>query len=511
MKNNRNFLIVLSLILMTFAFNFSFVSAVTCTDSDGGKDYFVKGTTVLWEDDNVTSRFTFTDSCESNDTLRENYCRLGKDGIITTYLTRYLCPNGCTDGACNAPSIFKEQVKCIFDNSNEMQKCYTSDGNFGCSGVGTCVAVVSGNKGEKLTWKSTCEGVASSLIDGDNEYAQFSCASNPKPELVKEQVKCVFDNSNEVQSCFAGDGKFVCSGTGTCVADVSGEKGKKLYWLSTCEGEAYTIIDGDNEYAEFKCVPPINETPTMVKEQVKCIFKNAKTDQKCYTAEDNPRFYCMGTDTCVADVNGKKGEKLTWKSTCGGYAYTITDGDNEYVEFNCLPEGNTTSEMISGKGFRYAYWQCYNGEEQKQGSESSCKFSETWQSYAKDFCQDKCYKDGSKCGVSSFSVTEECYVDYEKPEAVFLPSVEESNISIDSLVCKDSCPLDGKCYHFGYRKSGNFCSDTGSFVKQLEDDKVCENNFECSSNVCVSGRCVSDSLIQKILNWFKRLFGADLF
>jgi hypothetical protein len=430
MKSNRNFFIVLSLILMTFALSSTLVSAVTCTDSDGGKDYYVKGTTILWEDDNITSRFTFTDSCESNDALRENYCRIGEDGLPTTYLTGYLCPNGCTDGACNAPSIFKEQVKCVFDNSNEMQKCYTSDGNFGCSGVGTCVA------------------------------------------------------------------------------DVSGEKGKKLYWLSTCEGDAYTVIDGDNEYAEFKCFPPIVETPVLVKEQVKCIFKNAKTDQKCYIAEDDPRFYCIGTDTCTVDVNGKKGEKLTWKSTCGGYAYTITDGDNEYVEFDCVPEGNTTIEAIGGIGFKYAYWKCYNGEEQNLGGESSCKFSETWQNHAEESCRDKCNKDGSKCGVSSFSVTEECYADYEKPEGGFLPSVNEGENSTltDSLICKDSCPLDGKCYPFGYRKSNNFCSDTGSFVEQLEGDKVCENNFECSSNVCVSGTCVSEGLLQKILNWFKNLF-----
>jgi hypothetical protein len=494
---------------MTFALSSTLVSAVTCTDSDGGKDYYVKGTTILWEDDNITSRFTFTDSCESNDALRENYCRIGEDGLPTTYLTGYLCPNGCTDGACNAPSIFKEQVKCVFDNSNEMQKCYTSDGNFGCSGVGTCVADVSGEKGKKITWKSSCEGYATTILDGENEYAQFTCASNPEtPVLVKEQVKCIFDNSVDSQSCFAGDGKFICSGVGTCVADVSGEKGKKLYWLSTCEGDAYTVIDGDNEYAEFKCFPPIVETPVLVKEQVKCIFKNAKTDQKCYIAEDDPRFYCIGTDTCTVDVNGKKGEKLTWKSTCGGYAYTITDGDNEYVEFDCVPEGNTTIEAIGGIGFKYAYWKCYNGEEQNLGGESSCKFSETWQNHAEESCRDKCNKDGSKCGVSSFSVTEECYADYEKPEGGFLPSVNEGENSTltDSLICKDSCPLDGKCYPFGYRKSNNFCSDTGSFVEQLEGDKVCENNFECSSNVCVSGTCVSEGLLQKILNWFKNLF-----
>jgi hypothetical protein len=71
------------------------------------------------------------------------------------------------------------------------------------------------------------------------------------------------------------------------------------------------------------------------------------------------------------------------------------------------------------------------------------------------------------------------------------------------------CLKEEKCYPLGYRKSGEFCSENSNFVEQLKEDSTCDNNFECSSNVCVSDRCISPSLIDKILNWFKRLFGAD--
>jgi len=70
------------------------------------------------------------------------------------------------------------------------------------------------------------------------------------------------------------------------------------------------------------------------------------------------------------------------------------------------------------------------------------------------------------------------------------------------------CDVDGTCYPLGYRKSGDYCSDNREFVVQLEGNAVCENSFECGSNVCVSGQCVEAGLIQKILNWFKRLFGG---
>ena len=58
--------------------------------------------------------------------------------------------------------------------------------------------------------------------------------------------------------------------------------------------------------------------------------------------------------------------------------------------------------------FRNAYWQCYDGQESNEGGDTSCKTSETWQQYAKEACQNHCYADGSRCGVKTFKVTNEC-------------------------------------------------------------------------------------------------------
>ena len=252
-------------------------------------------------------------------------------------------------------------------------------------------------------------------------------------------------------------------------------------------------------------------TPNIGLEQVKCVFENSDEIQKCYTGDG--KFGCSGTGTCVVDVKGEKGTKQTWKSSCKGDAYTIIDGDNDYAEFKCISELKVTEEIIGGKGFRYAYWQCYDQEEEKQGSESSCKLSETWKKYATEFCQEKCDEDNSKCGVNSFSITEECYLDFGEKEFAFISPIEEEEkkkeekIIEEILICKDSCPSDGKCYPFGYRKSEKFCSDAGSFVEQLKGDAICENNFECSSNLCVDNQCVSQGLFKKIMNWFSKLFG----
>ena len=69
------------------------------------------------------------------------------------------------------------------------------------------------------------------------------------------------------------------------------------------------------------------------------------------------------------------------------------------------------------------------------------------------------------------------------------------------------CVLKDKCYPLGYRKDGEYCSGNKIFTSQLEANLTCENNFECSSNLCIDSQCISSSFWQKILNWFVKLFG----
>jgi hypothetical protein len=60
-----------------------------CTDSDGGKDYYVKGTITYGDS-------TADDSCEG-DVLTEFFCDPDFDEPLDD---QYNCPNGCSDGAC---------------------------------------------------------------------------------------------------------------------------------------------------------------------------------------------------------------------------------------------------------------------------------------------------------------------------------------------------------------------------------------------------------------------------
>lgn len=83
---------------------------------------------------------------------------------------------------------------------------------------------------------------------------------------------------------------------------------------------------------------------TILKEQVKCIFANSTSSEKCYA--DGLGFGCSGVGTCVTKVFEEKAKLLTWKSSCGEeYAYSIIDGVDSTIEFECSPEKNITETI----------------------------------------------------------------------------------------------------------------------------------------------------------------------
>jgi len=136
----------------------------------------------------------------------------------------------------------REQIKCIFKNSNSQQYCYSEKIN--CKGNKTCVINLIGKKGEKMNWKSTCDGSFTTVIEGMNDKIEFRCGM--------EQVRCLFKNSLSPKICYSEKGR--CTGNRSCIANVYGKFGEKIYWKSDCFGEPTTLIDGNDERAHFQCI-----------------------------------------------------------------------------------------------------------------------------------------------------------------------------------------------------------------------------------------------------------------
>ena len=70
------------------------------------------------------------------------------------------------------------------------------------------------------------------------------------------------------------------------------------------------------------------------------------------------------------------------------------------------------------------------------------------------------------------------------------------------------CNYNGNCVPIGVRVDSNYCDIDRTVKSQLDSSENCNNNYECTTNVCVNNECISQNILQKIIDWFKRLFGG---
>ncbi|VVB83632.1 Uncharacterised protein [uncultured archaeon] len=86
-------------------------------------------------------------------------------------------------------------------------------------------------------------------------------------------------------------------------------------------------------------------------------------------------------------------------------------------------------------------------------------------------------------------------------------SIQNNTIThINTTEACNGCLMGETCVAFGYRFNETYCDLSKNFISQKKAETACDNNFECSSNVCVSGKCVNAGLLQRILDWFKSIF-----
>jgi hypothetical protein len=119
-----------------------------------------------------------------------------------------------------------------------------------------------------------------------------------------------------------------------------------------------TFIVTDNKGLSAKTSISVNVdvTPETISEQVKCLFNGSTTEQKCYSSNN---YTCSGKEACVVDVKGAKGEQITWKSSCGGYAYTVMDGNNDYAKFNCVSINPSITVLSPNGGEKWEVGKTY--------------------------------------------------------------------------------------------------------------------------------------------------------
>ncbi len=71
----------------------------------------------------------------------------------------------------------------------------------------------------------------------------------------------------------------------------------------------------------------------------------------------------------------------------------------------------------------------------------------------------------------------------------------------------NGCVYNKKCLNVGTKLGRRYCSLSGEMYTQKGEGSYCINNFECQSNLCVDGECVSSGAWRKFLAWFRNIFG----
>lgn len=144
------------------------------------------------------------------------------------------------------------------------------------------------------------------------------------------------------------------------------------------------------------------------------------------------------------------------------------------------------------------------------------------------------YKDynleGDQCLVSvKGETTQEEYIEPSIPEqqsespSCIINGICEPEYGEDETNCARDCknieiPLqcqgclkDEACLNFGIRfldgEVPKYCDIDKQIHQQKSSNEMCQNNFECDSNLCISNACVSQGLWKRMMSWFARTFG----
>ena len=370
----------------------------TCIDSDGF-DYLVQGKACV--DANCEA-----DRCEGS-TILEYIC----DGNFPRVGFTYSCPNGCSNGACIKGEGISEQITCKFVNSDKEQQCYFSGSsgavvnrkNF-CSGKDSCVVNYNGYKGEQVSWKSSCGGYGDTVVDGQNKEVKFECKTGETNfDTIKNKGfqfaywQCY--DGTETKTADSGD-SMPCKSSETWQEVATDSCKDKCYSDNSKCGVNSFSVSGEC-YAEGMAVIPAFSTSPSTPIKVPGI----KRDMIYYMRSDD----CQDCPKMDHEVDLLKQKDF----------FNTPDG------FNILINEPGIADKFEIKVFPTLVLYKYACSFKKEGFMTSDEII-AW-AYA------------AKCG----EVTE----------------VPTEKIIEPILVCKDSCPSEGKCYPFGYRKANKFCSD----------------------------------------------------
>ncbi|NQU98521.1 hypothetical protein HQ533_03570 [Candidatus Woesearchaeota archaeon] len=192
----------------------------SCTDSDGGINYYVQGETTLH-----TPQEDFCDSVYE-DRLNEYYCN-SAGGISVEY---YICPNGCEDGAClpeEEPVNEPETLLWLGQENGHLRSCDVNDECIDHGDISPGTVIFSLAVLEDKLWLGQAYSLSS--CDGD-----LNCDSIIMEDHILSSA--VFDDKLWVGGKWSGD-LWSCDSNSNC--SNHGDKGGYIYSMAVYDNKLW--------------------------------------------------------------------------------------------------------------------------------------------------------------------------------------------------------------------------------------------------------------------------------
>jgi len=479
---------------------------VTCTDSDGGINYYVKGYVEFKDDPSFGIDGRKYDKCwDDRIHLTEYVCENG----VYKGDHSFLCPDGCEDGACIKSNIATDKPNPPIDLSNYPNMFINND-KF------NAILVVGDNAPAEDVISVSDIAISIETSGEDNIYGiDGTKISVGSTRLASEIADPLILN--------------IISVGGPCNNAVSNQlMGTPLNCRKGfTENQGLIQLYNFNEYAQL-LVAGYSDADTRKTARVLANWDdhNLKGNEIC--------VYGSGIDPYVGECDGSNKFIPSVCSLPSGIAcldFIVTTSSVDLIVRNSLgndielnsieiPSGNCLSEIndIVSNGDQYIAKidNCNNGV---VGS----KFNSDIIIIYTNIDSNIQHKIIGTLTTNIYGAVDEI------PEPIIIPPILikdecqtnrecDDNDACTSNTCSGTpkkcsyvevglgCNYDGTCLPFGVRTQDNYCDIDRNVKTQLGADEDCNNNYECSTNVCVNNQCISQNLIQKIFSWFGKLF-----
>ncbi len=247
-----------------------------------------------------------------------------------------------------------------------------------------------------------------------------------------------------------------------------------------------------------------------------------------------------GSDSITATPT--QGDNCAMEPSCSG-RYMIGTDENDCPIYECPSCSNGAIKYytcLTGQEIEWCYcskrvWTCSNSPEQ------SCDYDETELVTEEEIekatssggggsggnlvCPAGCICNGDTIACPSSSTPTETVkvessgISYDKKIPVCPAGclcTKEQIVCEKGLTIRGNCAMgcekDGKCLLPGIRTtvegSKQYCDIDAEWKLQKTASESCDNNFECETNLCLDGNCITHGFFQKIFSWFGNLFGG---